>query len=249
MAEARGSAARAARALAAGLEGEVRPLSATRRVVARKMSESARTIPTVTLHRSAPMATLRERRRRLAHTAGSPPSIDAMIARAVAVTLGEFDLLNAVFDEDAMAVRVLPVRDIAVAVETDRGLTSVVLRAADELDDRELSAILLERVGRARAGRSRMDDLAGATFTITNLGAFGIDAFTPIIVPPQVAILGIGRFLPDERSAPATLSLTFDHRVVDGAYAARFLARLVEHLADDSAGESPTSRVPPPGGV
>jgi len=159
-----------------------------------------------------------------------------MIARAAAITLTQFDLLNGVFDEAAAAVRVLPERHVAVAIDTDRGLTAVVLRGADRRDELDLSAALTELVERARAGRSRTDDLAGATFTITNLGGLGIDAFTPIIVPPQVAILGIGRFRADERTAPATLSLTFDHRVVDGAYAARFLARLVECLADPSVG-------------
>jgi pyruvate dehydrogenase E2 component (dihydrolipoamide acetyltransferase) len=201
------------------------------------MAESARTIPAVTLHRSVQLRGLLDRRRRLAETTGTSPVLDAMIARAVGATLAEFDLLNAVFDDDALAVRVLRERDIAVAVDTDRGLTAVVLRAPDTLDDLGASAALGELVARARAGRSRIDDLTGATFTITNLGAFGIDAFSPIIVPPQVAILGVGRFDTGQASAPATMSLSFDHRVVDGAYAARFLARLVETL--ESSGSRP----------
>lgn len=221
--------------------GDVRPLSPTRRVVARKMAESARTIPAVTLHRSVLLAGLLDRRRRLAEATGASPSLDALIARGVAVALAEFDLLNSVFDEEALAVRVVAERHIAVAVDTDRGLTAVVLRAPDTLDDVEASAALAELVARARAGRSRIDDLTGATFTITNLGAFGIDAFSPIIVPPQVAILGIGRFDKGQPGAPATLSLSFDHRVVDGAYAARFLARLVEIM------ESPVARPEGPG--
>lgn len=232
------------------IAGDARPLSATRRVVARKMAESARTIPAVTLHRSAPMAGLLARRRRLSELTGMPISIDAMLARAAAVTLAEFDLLNSVFDEDAFTVRVLPARNIAVAVDTDRGLTAVVLREPDRRDDAASSRLLGELVARAREGRSRIEDVSDATFTVTNLGGFGIDAFTPIVVPPQVAILGIGRFAAAEPDAPATLSLTFDHRVVDGAYAARFLARLVDHLDDASVGgpSSPQDRAADPAG-
>ncbi len=90
----------------------------------------------------------------------------------------------------------------------------------------ELDAQLGEMVTRALAGRVLPDDVSGATFTITNLGGLGIDAFTPIITPPQAAVLGVGAARP-WRGRPATLSLTFDHRIVDGADAARFLADVV----------------------
>ncbi len=128
--------------------------------------------------------------------------------------------------------------DIGVAVDAPAGLTVVVLRSADERQAADLAEELGALVERARAGRSRVEDLTGARFTITNLGGFGIDAFTPIVPAPQAAILGVGAY---DRAAPdprATLSLTFDHRVVDGAYAARFLAR----LADDLAGSTTTPR-------
>jgi len=213
-------------------EGALRPLSATRRVVARRMAESSRTIPAVTLHRTALLATLLERRRQMAAEARSTPSIDAMLARAVAVALADFELLNGTFDENAMAVRVWPERHVAVAVDTERGLTPVVLRRADRRDELELSTELADLVNRARGGRLTPEDLAGATFTLTNLGSLGIDAFTPIILPPQAAILGVGRFRVDERDVPTTLSLTFDHRIVDGAYAARFLGRVAESLSE-----------------
>ncbi len=213
-------------------QGELRTLSATRRTVARRMAESHRTIPAVTLHRDASMAAILERRRRIAAQTGSAPGVDAMLARTVAMTLTDFDLLNGSFDEAQMAVHVAPERNIAIAVDTDRGLITVVLSSADRRTEIELGTTLAELVTRARGGRSLLEDLQGATFTITNLGSLGIDAFTPIIPPPQAAILGVGRFRKEVRDVPATLSLTFDHRVVDGAYAARFLGQLAEVIAE-----------------
>jgi len=217
------------------IEGQLRPLSATRRVVARRMAESSRSLPAVTLHRSLSMATLLERRRILARQLDRPPIIDAMLAHAVGTALAEFELLNGSFDDDALAVRVWPDRNIAVAADTEHGLTAVVLRAADRRDEIDLSDALVELVERARARRSRPDDLTGATFTITNLGSLGVDSFTPIVTPPQAGVLGVGRIRLSDVGSPATLSLTFDHRVVDGAYGARFLGRLEELLTANSA--------------
>jgi pyruvate dehydrogenase E2 component (dihydrolipoamide acetyltransferase) len=126
-----------------------------------------------------------------------------------------------------------------VAVDTERGLLVPVLKNAAARPILELADELQARVARARAGKATPDDLSGGTFTITNLGALGIDAFTPIINFPECAILGIGRikttvvehggtFVPGKS---VWLSLTFDHRLVDGAPAARFLqdlAKLIE---------------------
>lgn len=179
------------------------------------------------------MATLLERRRRLARQLARPPIIDAMLAHAVGAALAEFELLNGSYDDDSLAVRVWPDRNIAVAADTEHGLTAVVLRAADRRDETDLSDALAELVERARARRSRPDDLADATFTITNLGSLGVDAFTPIVTPPQAGVLGVGRIRVGDVGSPATLSLSFDHRIVDGAYGARFLARLEEMLTAD----------------
>lgn len=216
------------------IEGQLRPLSATRRVVARRMAESSRTIPAVTLHRSVSMAALLERRRVLARELGRPPIIDAMLARSVGTALAEFELLNGSFDDAAVAVRVWPDRNVAVAADTEHGLTAVVLREADQRDEMALSDALAELVERARARRSRPDDLTDATFTITNLGSLGVDAFTPIVTAPQAGVLGVGRIRLSDVGSPATLSLSFDHRIVDGAYGARFLGRLEELLMAQS---------------
>jgi pyruvate dehydrogenase E2 component (dihydrolipoamide acetyltransferase) len=124
--------------------------------------------------------------------------------------------------------------NVGVAVDTDRGLLVPVVRDADGMTIAEIAAALRELTERARSGKSLPDDLTGGTFTITNLGMYGIDAFTPIINPPECAILGVGRL----REIPVVhqgtmcvrpamvLSLTFDHRLVDGAPAARFLQRI-----------------------
>jgi pyruvate dehydrogenase E2 component (dihydrolipoamide acetyltransferase) len=119
-------------------------------------------------------------------------------------------------------------------VDTDAGLLVPVVRAADRLTLREITAQSRDLVAQARAGRLTAAQMQNATFTITNLGSLGIDAFTPIIHLPQCAVLGVGRIVREpvvieDRVVPrerVTLSLTFDHRVVDGAPAARFLDSL-----------------------
>jgi pyruvate dehydrogenase E2 component (dihydrolipoamide acetyltransferase) len=127
-----------------------------------------------------------------------------------------------------------------VAVALDEGLLVPVVRHADRLPLADLSAAIRDLSARGRAGTLRPDEMQGGTFTVTNLGTYGVDAFTPVLNPPEAGILGIGRL----RRRPAAvgerveirstlvLSLTFDHRVVDGAPAAQFLQRvayLLEH--------------------
>jgi pyruvate dehydrogenase E2 component (dihydrolipoamide acetyltransferase) len=125
---------------------------------------------------------------------------------------------------------------IGLAVDTDRGLLVPVVRDANEKGLEQLAQTSADLIERARTQKLRPEELTGGTFTLTNLGMFGIDTFTPIINPPETAILGVGRI---KRRPVADgdqvvvrpvvwMSLTFDHRVVDGAPAARFLQRVVE---------------------
>jgi pyruvate dehydrogenase E2 component (dihydrolipoamide acetyltransferase) len=226
----------------AAAEAPVTPLSRLRQITAERMAVSARAAPHVTLFLDADLEEAARFRAQLAPEFArlGVPALpwDAIIAKAAALALRDHPALNATWVE-GVGIRRHSATNIGVAVALEpEGLVVPVLRAADQRTLRELAADLLALVERARAGRSRPDDLAGGTFTISNLGAQRIDAFTPIINPPEAAILGVGRIAekPAVRAGAlvirtqATLALSFDHRVVDGAPAAAFLARLAELL-------------------
>lgn len=160
------------------------------------------------------------------------PGYTDFLVKLTAIALQKHPRLNARWDgeriEESAAIH------IGVAVDTDAGLLVPVLRDVPALGLKQLSALSRELLERARQGKLGAKDMQGGTFTVTNLGAFGVDAFTPIINYPECAILGVGRI---QRRAvvvgelvvareQVTLSLTFDHRIVDGAPAARFLLTL-----------------------
>jgi pyruvate dehydrogenase E2 component (dihydrolipoamide acetyltransferase) len=148
--------------------------------------------------------------------------------------------MNARLSADGEAIERLPYVNLGMAVDTERGLLVPVIRDADQKGLRAFGAEFRALTERARAGKSMPDNLQGGTFTITNLGMYDVDAFTPIINPPEAAILGVGRIhtKPVVHEAEIvvrqmwTLSLTFDHRLVDGAPAARFLQR-IKHLIEN----------------
>jgi pyruvate dehydrogenase E2 component (dihydrolipoamide acetyltransferase) len=160
------------------------------------------------------------------------PSYADLLLKLVSVALRQHPMLQAQWHDDGLFVP--EAVDIAVAVDTEAGLLAPVVRGVDRLTIEEIAARTRDLIARARAGTLKADEMRGGTFTVTNLGMFGIDAFTPIIQLPQCAVLGIGRIVRepavvDDRLVPRdqmTLSLTFDHRVVDGAPAARFLDSL-----------------------
>lgn len=213
------------------------PLTGARGVIASRMAESAFTAPHVTLFAEADATALVEARRQLnaeAELAGAGKiSFNALLIAIVARLLPEHPALNACIEGNA--IRFYDDINIGLAVDTERGLLAPVIRQANRLD-----LLAIQRAGdalieRAVAGKSQPDDLTGGTFTITNLGMFEIDGFTPIINQPQSAILGVGRIAPKAVVAAGgeivarqmvTLSLSFDHRIVDGAPAARFLQRV-----------------------
>jgi pyruvate dehydrogenase E2 component (dihydrolipoamide acetyltransferase) len=160
------------------------------------------------------------------------------VVKLVAAALQQHPLLNSRWDDG----RVIPSASvhIGIAMDTDAGLLVPVIRDVPGLGLKQLAARSRDLIERARSGKLLADDMRGGTFTVTNLGAFGVDAFTPIINPPQCAILGVGRIqrqpvVIGESVAirdRITLSLTFDHRIVDGAPAAQFLqtlTRLIEN--------------------
>ena len=222
------------------------PLTSRRKVIAQRMVASRQQTVPVTLTTKADAANLVNLREQFKTTSReSPiPSYQDIITKLVAGALRRHPLLAGRWDEDVI---VLPAENevhIGMAVDTDDGLLVPVLRNAAQLSLIELAARSRQLVGQARAGKLTAADMQGSVFTITNLGAFGIDAFTPIINFPETAILGLGSIrrepvVLDDGSIVSrhqlTLSLTFDHRVLDGAPAARFLQDIATAIANPSA--------------
>ena len=215
------------------------PLTGTRGIIARRMVASLQGSAQFTLVRSADVTDLVRR-----HDQGDLPegvTYTDVLARAAVLSLAEHPALNAhiVGDQIRLARRV----HLGIGIDTGEALLVGVLRDADAAGLAELSARRRALTERVRAGRADPAELQGSTFTITNLGHAGIDAFTPIINPPEVAILGAGRVtdqpVPDGDGIAwhqsVTLSLTADHRAVDGAPAARFLATLARCLSELAA--------------
>lgn len=221
---------------------EVEPLGRLRRLTAERMALSARSIPRVTEFAQVDLAEADELRRRLAPELAlvGVPKLpwDVLLAKAIGLALVEHPRVHATWVEGQGLLRHQDAHvGIAVALEPE-GLIVPVLRHADTRSLRELASELLSLAARARAGTLTPADLEDGTFTLTNLGQTRVEAFTPLINPPQSGILGIGRIAPGpvvvdgelRVRLQATLALTFDHRVVDGAPAAAFLTRVVDLL-------------------
>ncbi len=216
------------------------PISTLRRTIARRMMESRQNTAPVTLTSRADATALVAVRNqwKLATGPGPVPSYTDMLAKLVAIVFESHPALGGRWEADHIVLS--GKAHIGIAVDTPEGLLVPVLRDVAALSLADLARRSRELIEAARGHRLRAEDLAGGTFSITNLGGFGIDAFTPIINFPEAAVLGVGAI----RKEPVvlesgelavreqmTLSLTFDHRVADGAMAARFLQALV-HLIE-----------------
>ena len=169
---------------------------------------------------------------------GGDVPYDAIFVKAVAQALREHPYMNATLEGDE--IRLFEDVNIGVAMDVGEGLIVPVVKGADKKSLEDLVAEVSRLAGKARDGSLSMEEVTGGTFTITNLGMYRVEAFTPLVNPGETAILGIGR-IGEEVTAiegeistrlTATLSLTFDHRIVDGAQAARFLKRLCEILEE-----------------
>ena len=218
------------------------PIAARMRaVIARRMLESLHTTAQLTLTTEADMAEAVRLREEIAseleRREGVSITFTDLVVRAAALALRDHPALNARWESESP--RRIEEIHIGVAVALDGGLVVPVVRHADRAPVAQISAAIRDLSERARAMRLRPEEMQGGTFTVTNLGMFEIDAFTPILNPPEAAILGMGRVhrrpaAVNERvdiRPSMTLSLTFDHRVVDGAPAAQFLQR-VKHLLE-----------------
>ncbi|MGK7379352.1 2-oxo acid dehydrogenase subunit E2 [Planococcus sp. 1R117A] len=213
-------------------QNEVIPLSGIRGAIARRMTESLQNSAQLTETAWADITKLEARK----DTLGKEAGWTALIAKAVAQTLGEHPALNAHIIEN----RIIPKREIHLgfAVDSENGLQVAVLQNADKQSPAKLQKRLSKLAEKAREGKLSSEESTGSTFTITSLGSYRVQFFTPIINPPEAAILGIGQIenylvmedgkVQERKRLP--LSLTIDHRAVDGAPAAKFLGDLIEVL-------------------
>ncbi len=222
---------------------EVVRLSAMRRTIARRLGDAKREVPHFYLRIRCSMDAVVEARARLNSAQSGNPngtklSLNDFVVKAAALALRDVPEANVRFTEEALHVfrRV----DVCVAVATEGGLVTPVVRDADRKGLVSLSEEVKDLAERARAGRLRPEEYRGGTFTVSNLGMYGIDTVYPILNPPQACILGVGAAeeQPVVRDGEigvgrvALLTLAADHRAVDGAVGARLLAAIRERLED-----------------
>ncbi len=213
------------------------PLTDIRNAVAERMSYSARTVAPVTLGMEVVAEELLKLKNAMALTYPSDKvTINDILVKLVAMALRKHPLANASLEENG--IRVYHVVNMGIGVAIEGGLIVPAITDADRKSIVQISRESKDLIERAKTGRLTFEELSRGTFTLTNLGAFGIDMFTPIINPPQSATLGIGRILKkpmviDDRIEVASamvLSLTFDHRIIDGAPAAQCLLTIKQYI-------------------
>jgi pyruvate dehydrogenase E2 component (dihydrolipoamide acetyltransferase) len=221
---------------------QVIPVKGVRKIIATRMLQSLQTTAQLTLNASADARALLDYRQRLKNSPEAlglrGVTINDLVLYAVSRTLLQFPDLNSLFVGETITQyrRV----HLGFAVDTPRGLIVPVIRRASDLSLRELAQASKRLSTACLEGTVKPDDLNGATFTVTNLGSLGIESFTPVLDPPQVAILGVNNvnlkpvavdgevaFIPH-----IGLSLTINHQVVDGAPGARFLQAFAHNLAE-----------------
>lgn len=215
--------------------------SVTRKKIAEVLSYTWSTVPQVTQYDQADITLLEEFRKQYGDEvkqAGGKLTLTAILLKAVTMALQQFPNMNASYDPETQEIIFREYYHISIAVDTDRGLLVPVVRDADQKSLLELSVELSQLAEKARTHKVTPDDMVGGNFTITNLGGLGGTAFAPIIYWPQTAILGVARaakqpVFQDDGFEPrliAPLSLSYDHRIIDGAEGVRFLRYIVDLL-------------------
>ena len=213
------------------------PLNPMRRTIAARLSASKRNAPHFRLTVEANIDQLLKLRTDMNLDAGElRVSVNDLLIKAVARTLIEVPEVNIQFDGGV--IRRFGDADVAVAVALDEGLVTPIVRAADKKNVLDISREMDELVGRAKSGSLRPEEFQGGTFTLSNLGMFGIKAFDAIINPPQAAILAVGAgekrlIYREEKEIVATMmtaTVSCDHRVIDGATGARFMQALKQAI-------------------
>jgi pyruvate dehydrogenase E2 component (dihydrolipoamide acetyltransferase) len=202
-------------------EIDIIELTPTQATIARRMAQSAATIPVFTVSVDADVSEIVALRKDVE----APPSLNDFVVKAAALTLRDFPRFNASYADGA--VHCFSRVNVGIAVATDDALLVPVVFDADEKTLSEISAESRRLAAAARSRSLRPEELRDGTFTVSNLGMFGVRSFTAIVDPPQVAILAVGGTV----DGAMALTLSCDHRVVYGADGARFLSRLRELLA------------------
>ena len=204
-------------------DGKLVPLTGKRKVIAQRMAVSA-TVPQFALGMNVDMTRAEEARAEYSPT--------ALLVRVVAHALRNHVMLNASFTDNGIQMH--EDINVGVAVNVEDGLVVPVVKSADTKSLPLLDAQIKDLAERARSGKLQLDEMTGGTFTISNLGMFGVEEFKALINPPEAAILAVGRIMPQPVAADGQivlrpmlhLVLSADHRVVDGAMAAVFLAEV-----------------------
>ncbi|HEY2939891.1 MAG TPA: dihydrolipoamide acetyltransferase family protein [Gaiellaceae bacterium] len=221
-------------------EVEVEQLSSVRRTIARRLTEAWQA-PAFQIAMSADMTRSKELHARLVELAGDEgpkPTLTDILTKACAAALMRHRSVNVRFGGDS--IERYPSADIGLAVAIPDGLVVPVIRGSERLTIPQLAAARVDLVGRARGGKLRQEDLEGGTFTISNLGMYGVEQFVAVLNPPQAAILAVGAV--EERPAARdgevvirplmTMTLTCDHRALDGATASDFLRTVKSFLEE-----------------
>lgn len=226
--------------VAASAEGNRKPLTAMRRVIAKRMTESKNTAPHVTLFTEVNMdKTIAFRTRHNANSNVQRLSYTDIIVKMSALALRSVPKMNASLEEKYIVEhdRV----NIGVAVALEDGLLVPVIHDADRKGMRSIGVEIKDKASRAKINELTNEELSGATFSVSNLGNYDVDGFTPVINLPESSILGVGRIVrkavvnSQDEIVPAsmmTLSLSFDHRLADGALAAQLLKKIKDYLED-----------------
>jgi pyruvate dehydrogenase E2 component (dihydrolipoamide acetyltransferase) len=222
---------------------EVAEVPTIRQTIAKNLTVGWRTMPMVTQHELADITDLEAGRKRIVESLpkGSPKVTMTVLAiKACVAALKEFPRFNSSYDMNAGRLVFKKYFHLGIAVDTERGLVVPVIRDADKKSIRDLAAEVATLAAKARDNKLAIDEMRGGSFTITNLGGIGGTAFTPIVNYPEVAILGLSKsstqpVVRDGQVVPRLmmpLSLTYDHRVIDGADGCRFTVRLAQLFSD-----------------
>lgn len=212
------------------------PYKGIRRIIGERMVESLRTMAQANHRIHIDMTKTMEIRSAVQAGNENTPSITSIITKAVAISLKENPILNSELTSEGIVMH--DEINIGIAVASEDGLMVPVIKNCDELTISQLDARIKTLSEKARIRKLTGDEMAGGTFTITNLGMYGIEGFTAIINPPQAGILAIGATIQTPVVVAGELAvrpqmevcLSYDHRIVDGAPAARFLVALKEYL-------------------